>query len=158
MTKTPPEPSSMTDLKAIGASAHNRDLYARAAIDPSLLECFENPCPVGADIWEHISVPEFTCLCPITGQPDFAIIEILYAPGAKCVESKSLKLYLGSFRNVGTFHEACVVRIPQDLTDMLEPDWMLVVGRFTPRGGIPFQPRASFGSGVPRELLYRMWG
>jgi len=87
-----------------------------------------------------ITAPEFTSLCPMTGQPDFATIKIRYRPRDWCVESKSLKLYLMSFRNSGEFHESCVGRIANDLVALLDPDFLRVRGEFTPRGGIPFWP------------------
>lgn len=118
--------------------------------DPSLLESFPNPFslpdlnPVGAIGTIHIESPEFTSLCPLTGQPDFAKIVIDYRPGLLCVESKSLKLYLGSFRMHGEFHEACVNRICNDLVKLLDPVSLTVRGEFTPRGGIPFWPTAEY--------------
>lgn len=113
---------------------------------PELLERFPNPAamrsenPVSAAMALRIDVPEFTSLCPLTGQPDWARIVIRYQPGRWCVESKSLKLYMGSYRNAGEFHEACVNRICNDLVKLLDPVWLVVEGRFTPRGGIPFWP------------------
>lgn len=113
---------------------------------PHLLEAFPNPFRnellyvPGSTGSVHIEAPEFTSLCPMTGQPDFATIIIDYIPGTKCVESKSLKLYLGSFRNVGEFHESCVARMGRDLVALLAPEMLRVEGRFTPRGGIPFWP------------------
>lgn len=152
------KPTTRTALKALGASAHNAELYAQTAINAKLLERIAyghaSPPAVQAAIWEHIKAPEFTCICPVTGQADFATIEIFVAPIDWLVESKSLKLYLGSFRNVGTFHETATKRIHSDLVALLDPSWCLVVGRFTPRGGIPFQPRVWNGA-VPNELLYR---
>lgn len=118
--------------------------------DPSLLEAFPNPFAdpeknrVGAVGTIHIECPEFTSLCPITGQPDFARIVIDYRPDRLCVESKSLKLYLGSFRMHGEFHEACVNRICNDLVTLLDPFTLTVRGEFTPRGGIPFWPTATY--------------
>jgi 7-cyano-7-deazaguanine reductase len=117
---------------------------------PELLERFPNPAarasenPAAAAMALRIDVPEFTTLCPLTGQPDWARIVIRYQPDAWCVESKSLKLYLGSFRNAGEFHEACVNRICNDLVRLLDPAWLVVEGRFTPRGGIPFWPVSVF--------------
>ena len=93
----------------------------------------------------RISAPEFTSLCPITGQPDFATIEIEYMPKKRLVESKSLKLYLTQFRQNGEFHEACVNRIANDLVNLLEPQYLRVEGLFTPRGGIAIHPVAVFG-------------
>ena len=87
-----------------------------------------------------IKVPEFTSLCPMTGQPDFAQMVIEYSPKQYCVESKSLKLYMFAFRNFGEFHESCVNRITADLIVLLDPWWITVQGQFTPRGGIPFWP------------------
>lgn len=92
----------------------------------------------------HIEIPEFTSLCPKTGQPDFATIVVDYVPRQWCVESKSIKLYLGSFRNAGEFHETCTATIINDLIRLLEPFQIQVIGRFTPRGGIPFWPTATW--------------
>lgn len=102
----------------------------------------QNPNKVRGTI--HIEAPEFTTLCPITGQPDFATIVIDYIPDQRCVESKSLKLYLGRFRQFGEFHEACVNRIANDLINLLQPRYLKVEGRFTPRGGIPLWPAAEY--------------
>jgi 7-cyano-7-deazaguanine reductase len=99
------------------------------------LETFPNPEP-GRDYEIRFSCPEFTCLCPRTGQPDFAVIEIIYVPGDLCVELKSLKLYLWSFRGEGHFHEAVTNMILDDLVAALRPRRMRVVGRFNIRGGI----------------------
>jgi len=133
------------NLKALGNSAEaNRDLYdSTHHPDPDVLEWFDNPAVVGA-LNLHIEVPEFTSLCPKTGQPDFAKIVIDYIPNERCVESKSLKLYVLGFRNFGEFHEACVTRIGMDLVRLLEPQALIVEGRFTPRGGIPFWPTWSY--------------
>lgn len=101
-----------------------------------------NPHGAGGSL--HIEIPEFTSLCPKTGQPDFATIVVDYVPRQWCVESKSLKLYLGSFRNAGEFHETCTATIINDLISLLEPYQIRVEGRFTPRGGIPFWPTAQW--------------
>ena len=85
----------------------------------------------------RFTAPEFTSLCPVTGQPDFAHLVIDYAPGDWLVESKSLKLYLTSFRNHGAFHEDCTVAIGRKLADLLEPKWLRIGGYWYPRGGIP---------------------
>ena len=117
---------------------------------PALLDRFPSPSasaavnPAGAFMALRIDAPEFTSLCPITGQPDWARIVIRYQPDRWCVESKSLKLYLGSYRNHGEFHEACVNRIANDLVQLLDPAWLIVEGRFTARGGIPFWPVAIY--------------
>lgn len=99
------------------------------------LESFPNTHP-GRDYLIQFTCPEFTAFCPITGQPDFAEIRIEYTPDVLCVELKSLKLYLGSFRNVGIFHENITNRILDDLVAVLSPRYMQVVGDFTVRGGI----------------------
>ena len=98
--------------------------------------------------------PEFTSLCPITGQPDFAKITINYIPNVKMVESKSLKLYLFSFRNQGDFHEDCINIIMKDLVKLMEPKYLEVKGIFTPRGGISIYPFANYGqSGTKYEKI-----
>lgn len=136
-------------LKTLGESASTQYIYDKPA--PHLLETFDSPFPDnGNDAYgpfDHsvkIEVPEFTSLCPKTGQPDFAKIIITYTPDKKCVESKSLKLYMMSFRQHGEFHEACVSRIAQDLIRLLDPIRLHVVGEFTPRGGIPFWPSVAY--------------
>lgn len=134
-------------LKSLNAGA---TVYRHDHPDPGVLEAFDNPFaisemnPVRAVGTLHIECPEFTCLCPMTGQPDFARIVIDYQPDERCLESKSLKLYLGSFRMFGEFHEACVNRICNDLVRLLDPVWLTVRGEFTPRGGIPFWPTAEY--------------
>ena len=95
--------------------------------------------------------PEFTSLCPVTGQPDFAHLVIDYAPGDWLVESKSLKLYLTSFRNHGAFHEDCTVRIGKDIVQVLDPRWLRISGYWYPRGGIPIDVFWQTGR-VPDEL------
>lgn len=85
----------------------------------------------------RFTCPEFTSICPVTGQPDFGILVIDYLPGQWLVESKSLKLYLGSFRNHGAFHEDCTVSIGKTLAELLEPEWFRIGGYWYPRGGIP---------------------
>ena len=99
------------------------------------LETFPNPTP-GRDYTIEFTCPEFTCLCPRTGQPDFATFRIRYVPDRLCVELKSLKLYLWSFREEGHFHEAVTNRILDDLAEVVKPAWMEVVGDFNIRGGI----------------------
>ncbi|MDR2496315.1 MAG: preQ(1) synthase [Tannerellaceae bacterium] len=111
---------------------------------PQMLEAFENPHP-GRDYRVHFRCPEFTSLCPITAQPDFALILIDYIPERKMVESKSLKLYLFSFRNHGAFHEDCVNIIMNDLIALMEPRYIEVEGIFTPRGGISIHPYCNYG-------------
>ena len=111
---------------------------------PELLERFPNKHPDN-DYMVMLNCPEFTSLCPKTGQPDFAEIRICYIPDKYIVESKSLKLYLFSFRNHGDFHEDCVNIIMKDLVKLLEPRYMEVTGVFTPRGGISIYPFANYG-------------
>ena len=108
----------------------------------------------GNDYWVRFNCPEFTSLCPITGQPDFAEIRISYIPDVKMVESKSLKLYLFSFRNHGDFHEDCVNIIMKDLIRLMDPKYIEVTGIFTPRGGISIWPYANYGrKGTKYERL-----
>ena len=116
----------------------------RSDYDPSVLETFENKHQ-GNDYWVQFNCPEFTSLCPITGQPDFAEIKIAYIPNKRMVESKSLKLYLFSFRNHGDFHEDCVNIIMKDLVKLMAPKYIEVIGLFTPRGGISIYPYANYG-------------
>lgn len=111
---------------------------------PEVLETFENKHPEN-DYWVQFNCPEFTSLCPITGQPDFAEIKIMYLPDQKMVESKSLKLYLFSFRNHGDFHEDCINIIMKDLVRLMQPKYIEVLGIFTPRGGISIYPYANYG-------------
>ena len=126
-------------LKALGRETGYLNTYA-----PELLETFENKHQ-GNDYWVQFNCPEFTSLCPITGQPDFAEIKIMYIPAERMVESKSLKLYLFSFRNNGDFHEDCVNIIMKDLVKLMAPKYIEVIGLFTPRGGISIYPYANYG-------------
>lgn len=120
---------------------------------PDILEAFPNKHP-GADCWVTLECPEFTSLCPVTGQPDFGAITIRYVPGDRLVESKSLKLYLFSFRNHGDFHEDCVAVICRDLCRLMDPKYIEVSGRFRPRGGISIAPYVNRGRpGTPYEEL-----
>ena len=121
-----------------------RETRYASEYDPTVLETFQNQHPDN-DYWVQFNCPEFTSLCPITGQPDFAEIKILYIPGERMVESKSLKLYLFSFRNHGDFHEDCVNKIMKDLVRLMDPKYIEVVGLFTPRGGISIYPYANYG-------------
>jgi len=99
------------------------------------LETFPNPAPA-SDYTIRIDVPEFTCLCPKTGQPDFAEIRIEYVPDERCIELKSLKLYMWSYRDEGAFHEAVTNQILRDLAGRLEPRFMRITAEFNVRGGI----------------------
>ncbi len=111
---------------------------------PEVLETFANKHPDN-DYFVKFNCPEFTSLCPVTGQPDFATIYISYVPDKLLVESKSLKLYLFSFRNHGDFHEDCVNIIMKDLCRLLEPKYIEVWGKFLPRGGLSIDPYCNFG-------------
>jgi 7-cyano-7-deazaguanine reductase len=104
--------------------------------DEAVLETVPNPHP-GLLYLVRFTCPEFTSLCPVTGQPDFAHFVIDYAPEAAILESKSLKLYLGAFRNHRAFHEDCTLAIARRLTDTLAPRWLRIGGYWYPRGGIP---------------------
>ncbi|MFW2488884.1 preQ(1) synthase [Clostridium chromiireducens] len=126
--------------------------------NPEVLEVFENKHPDN-DYFVKFNCPEFTSLCPITGQPDFATIYISYVPNIKMVESKSLKLYLFSFRNHGDFHEDCMNIIMKDLIKLMDPKYIEVWGKFTPRGGISIDPYCNYGmKGTKFEEManYRM--
>ncbi len=118
--------------------------YAKS-YNPNLLEAFENKNPQQI-AWTTFICTEFTSLCPKTGQPDFAKIFINYIAGSKMVESKSLKLYLFSFRNHGDFHEDCIQKICNDLVNLMKPKYIEVIGEFTPRGGIAIFPFASYAT------------
>ena len=119
---------------------------------PEVLEVFENKHPENEYIVTFVC-PEFTSLCPKTGQPDFAKIIIQYIPREKMVESKSLKLYLFSFRNHGDFHEDCVNIIMKDLWKLMNPRYIEVKGLFTPRGGIAIHPFANMGDDDHQQLV-----
>jgi 7-cyano-7-deazaguanine reductase len=119
---------------------HSLQLGRSAALpaspDEARLDRVPNPHP-DTDYVARFTAPEFTSLCPVTGQPDFAILIIDYVPGPWLVESKSLKLYLTSFRNHGAFHEDCTVAIGRRLADLLEPRYLRIGGYWYPRGGMP---------------------
>jgi 7-cyano-7-deazaguanine reductase len=112
---------------------------------PKLLESFPNKNPQ-SDAWTTFLCTEFTSLCPKTGQPDFARITLNYIADKKMVESKSMKLYLFSFRNHGDFHEDCIQTICDDLVKLLSPKYLEVIGEFTPRGGIAIYPFCSYAN------------
>ncbi|WP_289870244.1 preQ(1) synthase [Duncaniella dubosii] len=119
---------------------------------PEVLETFVNKHPDN-EYLVTFTCPEFTSLCPKTGQPDFAKILISYIPREKMVESKSLKLYLFSFRNHGDFHEDCVNIIMKDLITLMNPRYIEVKGIFTPRGGIAILPFANYGDSQHQEMV-----
>lgn len=128
------------DLTLLG----NKNVKYKDDYAPEVLETFVNKHQDN-DYFVKFNCPEFTSLCPITGQPDFATITIAYVPDVKMVESKSLKLYLFSFRNHGDFHEDCVNIIMKDLIKLMDPKYIEVWGKFTPRGGISIDPYCNYG-------------
>lgn len=143
----------MDQLKHLGNETEYTFSYTT-----DVLETFDNKHP-GTDYWVKFNNPEFTSLCPITGQPDFAAIYISYIPDKKLVESKSLKLYLFSFRNHGAFHEDCINIIMKDLIRLMDPKYIEVWGKFLPRGGLSIDPYANYGkAGTKYEGLawYRL--
>ena len=113
-----------------------RTVAAPASPEAAVLERVPNP-QADTLYLARFTAPEFTSLCPVTGQPDFAHIVIDYLPDEWLVESKSLKLYLGSYRNHGAFHEDCTVRIGKDIVQLLQPKWLRIGGYWYPRGGMP---------------------
>jgi 7-cyano-7-deazaguanine reductase len=119
--------------------------------DEAALDTVANPHP-GHLYVARFTCPEFTCLCPITGQPDFAHFIIDYVPDARLVESKSLKLFLGSFRNHGAFHEDCTLTIARRLVAAAAPRWLRIAGYWNPRGGIPID--VFYQTGDPPAGLY----
>ena len=122
-----------------------------ASPDDAVLERVANP-QAGTSYLARFTCPEFTALCPVTGQPDFGHLVIDYVPGSWLVESKSLKLYLGSFRNHGHFHEDCTITIARRLEELLEPTWLRMGGYWYPRGGMPID--VFYQSGPPPEGLW----
>ena len=140
MPRSRPRAATPPALTLLGSGP----LPVRASPDQARLEAFPNPCPARA-YQITFECPEFTSLCPVTGQPDFASITIEYWPQAKCVESKSLKLYLGSFRNQGSFAETIVNRVLDDVVACCHPRAARVTGHFSARGGIAIVVRADHG-------------
>ena len=134
----------LESLKSLG-----RTTEAPASYDPTVLDAFANRHP-DRDYWVTFTAPEFTTLCPKTGQPGFASLRFRYVPAKWLVESKSLKLYLFGFRNHGDFHEDVVNVIYDDLTRLLRPKYLEVVGKFAARGGISIDP---FVNGGPMKAL-----
>lgn len=122
-----------------------------ASPEEATLERVPNPNPGDAYL-VRFTCPEFTSLCPVTGQPDFAHLVIDFVPAQWLVESKSLKLYLGSFRNHGAFHEDCTVSIAKRLVDEIAPQWLRIGGYFYPRGGMPID--VFYQTGAPPEGLW----
>ena len=122
-----------------------------ATPDQARLETVANPHP-GTAYLVRFSCPEFTSLCPVTGQPDFAHLVVDYLPAGRLIESKSLKLYLAAFRNHGAFHEDCTVTIANRLVAAAAPDWLRIAGYWYPRGGIPID--VFYQTGAPPAGLW----
>jgi 7-cyano-7-deazaguanine reductase len=134
-----------------GPDLLGKQVAVPASPDEAELDRVKNPHP-DVRYLARFTAAEFTSLCPVTGQPDFAHLVIDYVPGPWLVESKSLKLYLGAFRNHGAFHEDCTVRIGKDLVALLEPVWLRIGGYFFPRGGIPID--VFWQTGAPPEGVW----
>jgi len=134
-----PQPSSVRDLTLLGHS----ESRLPASPEEATLEVFPNR-NADRSYWIELDYPEFSSLCPVTGQPDTADLSIRYVPGEFCVETKSLKFYLASFRNVPAFNEDIVNRVLDDLSAACSPRRMIVKGRFSPRGGIRLTATAAF--------------
>jgi len=141
----------MTQTRTAGLTQLGRRTRLPASPDKAKLECVPNPHP-GVLYAVRFTCPEFTSLCPLTGQPDFAHIVIDYVPQGSLVESKSLKLFLGSFRNHGAFHEDCTLTIGSRLIEAMAPKWLRIGGYWFPRGGIPID--VFYQTGAPPEGLY----
>jgi 7-cyano-7-deazaguanine reductase len=139
----------MTDRPVLSQLGHEARLPASP--EEAVIETVANPHP-GLTYVVRFTCPEFTALCPITGQPDFAHLVIDYVPDALLVESKSLKMFLGSFRNHGAFHEACTLTIAHRLIEALKPRWLRIGGYWYPRGGIPID--VFFQTGEPPAGLW----
>lgn len=139
-----------TELEGVTSLGQSGTSYP-TDYSPQLLETFVNKHPEN-EYLVTLHCPEFTSLCPKTGQPDFAKIIINYIPRERMVESKSLKLYLFSFRNHGDFHEDCVNIIMKDLVKLMQPKYLEVRGIFMPRGGISIIPFANYGDAEHQEL------
>ncbi|MCL2088184.1 MAG: preQ(1) synthase [Oscillospiraceae bacterium] len=142
----------MSDLSGLTLLGGGESKYT-GKYTPGILETFPNSHP-DADYMVRFDCPEFTTLCPLTGQPDFGSIRINYIPEQCLVESKSLKLYLFSFRNHGGFHEDCVNVILKDLRELMKPKYIEVEGNFMPRGGISIHPYVNWG--IPQTHYQEM--
>jgi len=127
---------TMSDIKHNDLAQLGRSVETPQSPEEASLEAVQNP-HVDTDYLIRFTCPEFTSLCPVTGQPDFAHFVIDYAPAQSIVESKSLKLFMASFRNHAAFHEDCTVSIGKRLITLLDPKWLRIAGYWYPRGGIP---------------------
>ena len=144
-------PRNENELKGVTLLG-NQNTHYDYGYNPQVLETFDNKHPEN-DYLVTLDCPEFTSLCPKTGQPDFGHIIISYIPRVRMVESKSLKLYLFSFRNHGDFHEDCVNIIMKDLIALMDPKYIEVKGLFNPRGGISILPFANYGDDEHQQLV-----
>lgn len=144
-------PRNENELKGVTLLGNQNTCY-NYEYNPQVLETFDNKHPEN-DYLVTLDCPEFTSLCPKTGQPDFGHIIISYIPRVRMVESKSLKLYLFSFRNHGDFHEDCVNIIMKDLIALMDPKYIEVRGLFNPRGGISILPFANYGDADHQQLV-----
>ena len=145
MSKTPTKSSKSSELQL------GRAVEWPKSPEEAQLDRVANP-QKDTNYLVRFTAPEFTSLCPVTGQPDFAHLVIDYVPGPWLLESKSLKLYVASFRNHGAFHEECTVRIGRDLVGLLKPRWFRIGGYWFPRGGIPID--VFYQTGDPPAGLY----
>jgi 7-cyano-7-deazaguanine reductase len=141
----------MSDPAAAGLTQLGAPSVAPASPEAAVIERAANPHPDSLYL-ARFAAPEFTSLCPVTGQPDFGHLVIDYAPDAWIVESKSLKLFLQSFRNHGAFHEACTVYVGKRLVETIAPKWLRIGGYWYPRGGIPID--VFWQTGAPPEGLW----
>ena len=139
--------NDLNDLTALG-----KTVRAPMTYNPGVLDAFDNKHP-DRDYWVTFTAPEFTTLCPKTGQPDFGTITVRYIPAKRLVESKSLKLYFFGFRNNGDFHEDVVNIIYNDIFRLLKPKYLEVYGKFAPRGGISIDPFVNGGTGAKYKAL-----
>ena len=137
--------NKIEDLSFLG-----NDTLAPSTPNDAILERVNNP-HLDTDYSIRFTCPEFTSICPCTGQPDFAHLVVDYVPDKYIVESKSLKLYLTSFRNHGAFHEDCTVSIAKKIISLLEPKWLRIGGYWYPRGGIPIDVFYQYGD-LPKEI------
>lgn len=140
------------ELEGVNLLGQSKTVYP-TIYSPQILEAFENKHPEN-EYLVTLNCPEFTSLCPKTGQPDFGHIIISYIPRNLLVESKSLKLYLFSFRNNGDFHEDCINIIMNDLRALMDPKYIEVTGYFTPRGGISIYPFANYADADHLDMLH----
>ena len=139
--------SDLEGLKALG-----KTVRAPMTYNPDVLDAFDNRHP-DCDYWVTFTAPEFTTLCPKTGQPDFGTVTVRYIPAKRLVESKSLKLYLFGFRDNGDFHEDVINVIYNDLRALLRPKYLEVYGKFAPRGGISIDPYVNGATGAKYKRL-----